>query len=91
MQREYLGRSLHRQPLYTEKNGQQGVVPKSVTLNTGVVQVVKEYGQVDCSDRLPLLPPLLPRIAESPFVVLHQLACALIGGELGNDDASFPH
>ena len=67
------------------------MVPKSVTLNTRMVQVVKEYGQVDCGDRLPLLPPLLPRIAESPFVVLRQLALALIDGELGNVDASFPH
>ena len=74
-----------------ERNGQHGVVPKSANLNTTMVQAVKEYSQIDCSDRSPLLPPLLPRIAESPFAVLHQLACALIGGELGNDDASFPH
>ena len=66
------------------------MVPKSANLNTMMVQAVKEYSQVDCSDRSPLLPPLLPRIAESPFVVLHQLARALIGGVLGNDDAAFP-
>ena len=67
------------------------MVPKSANLNTTMVQAVKEYSQVDGGDRSRLLPPFLPRIAESPFVVLHQRALALIGSELGNDDASFPH
>ena len=67
------------------------MAPKSATLNTRMVQAVKEYSQVDCGGRSRLLPPLLPRIAESPFAVLHRLARALIGDELGNDDAVFPH
>ena len=85
------GRSLHRPAALGREERSTRVAPKTATLNTRVIQAVTDYSQVDCDDRSRLLPPLLPRIAELPFVDLHRRACALIGSELGNDDVFFPH